>query len=207
MVTHQRSLFATGIPGVAPDPAFERVDLGARSWVDIAHGWFDGADSLLEHLVDAVDWKQGRRRMYDRVLDDPRLSHWYRDGDALPHPVFGDVRITLETRYRVQLGAVGLNYYRDGHDSVAFHRDRELRELDDTLIAIVTLGARRPFLIRPRGGGPSRDVAPASGDLLVMGGACQQHFEHGVPKLAHAGPRISMTWRWSRTVLASTDAT
>ena len=69
-------------------------------------------------------------------------------------------RAALEARYRVQLGAVGLNYYRDGRDSVAFHRDRELRELDDTLIAIVTLGARRPFLVRPLGGGTSRDLAP-----------------------------------------------
>ena len=206
MVTHQRSLFAYGEPGVAPDAAFERVDLGAGSWVDVARGWFEGGDALLDHLVGVVTWRQGRRQMYDRVLDDPRLSCWLRDDDTLPHPALADVRRALEARYAARFGAVGLNYYRDGRDSVAFHRDRELRDLDDTLIAIVTLGARRPFLIRPYGGGPSRDVAPASGDLLVMGGACQQHFEHGVPKLARAGPRISLTWRWSSpAVLASPE--
>jgi len=90
-----------------------------------------------------------------------------------------------------------LNYYRDGRDSVAPHRDRELRKLDETLIAIVTLGARRPFLVRPRGGGRSRNIAPAGGDLLVMGGACQRGWEHAVPKVVNAGPRISVTWRWS----------
>jgi alkylated DNA repair dioxygenase AlkB len=80
---------------------------------------------------------------------------------------------------------------------VAPHRDRELRHLDETLISIVTLGARRPFLIRPRGGGKSGDISPASGDLLVMGGRTQVGWEHGVPKVKHAGPRISVTWRWS----------
>jgi alkylated DNA repair dioxygenase AlkB len=81
---------------------------------------------------------------------------------------------------------------------VAYHRDRELRRLDDTLIAIVTLGAARPFLIRPLGGGRSRDLRPGSGDLLVMGGRCQVAWEHGVPKVAHAGPRISATLRWAK---------
>ena len=136
--------------------------------------------------------------MYDRVLDDPRLSCWYRDDDAMPHPAFADIRAALGTRYGASFGAVGLNYYRDGRDSVAFHRDRELRSLDDTLVAIVTLGARRPFLVRPFGGGRSTDLAPASGDLLVMGGTCQRAFEHGVPKVISSGPRISATWRWAR---------
>jgi alkylated DNA repair dioxygenase AlkB len=198
-VAHQRSLFAGGEPALAPLPRYERVALDDGSWIEVARGWLLGADALLDQLIATTAWQQGRRRMYDRTLDDPRLSCWFRDRDELPHPVAVDIRRALEARYRVRLGAVGLNYYRDGRDSVAFHRDRELRELDDTLIAIVTLGARRPFLVRPLGGGASRDVAPASGDLLVMGGACQQHFEHGVPKVARGcGPRVSMTWRWAR---------
>ena len=114
-----------------------------------------------------------------------------------PIPRLHHLRAALQQHYGVKLGGVGLNYYRDGHDSVAPHRDRELRQLDDTIVAIVTLGAKRPFLVRRHGGGPSIDISPASGDLLVMGGACQQHYEHGVPKVAHAGPRISASYRWS----------
>jgi len=135
--------------------------------------------------------------MYDRVLDDPRLSRWYSPADPLPHPSLEAVRQALSARYRVRFGGVGLNYYRDGRDSVAFHRDRELRQLTDTRVAILTLGAQRPFLVRPLGGGRSIDLAPASGDLIVMGGACQMGFEHGVPKIAHAGPRISASFRWA----------
>jgi alkylated DNA repair dioxygenase AlkB len=105
----------------------------------------------------------------------------------------------LEARYDVRFGSVGLNYYRDGNDSVAWHSDKELRDLEDTRIAILTLGARRPFLIRPKGGGASRDVKPGPGDLLVMGGRCQMDWEHNVPKVRRfTGPRISCSWRWMR---------
>jgi alkylated DNA repair dioxygenase AlkB len=199
VVPLQRSLLTAGPPAVDPDATWERLDLGADSWVDLARGFLRGADDVLDHIVPLVPWSCGRRFMYDRMVDDPRLSYRCPDRMTVPHPVLTRVRDALQARYGVELGALALNYYRDGQDSVAFHRDRELRELDDTLIAIVTLGARRPFLVRPlaRRGTRSRDLAPGSGDLLVMGGACQRTWEHGVPKVAVAGPRVSATWRWA----------
>jgi alkylated DNA repair dioxygenase AlkB len=178
---------------------FERVQLDDASWVDVARGWLDGADTLFDALVERVEWKQGKRWMYERMVDDPRLSHWFAAGTPLPHAALDDVRSALEARYGVRFGSVGCNYYRDGNDSVAWHADRELRELDDTIVAILTLGARRPFLIRPKGKGRSRDFAPTGGDLLVMGGRCQMGWEHSVPKVRRAGPRISCSWRWMRT--------
>jgi alkylated DNA repair dioxygenase AlkB len=197
MTAYQTSLLGTGDPAVDATVPFERLHLDDQSWVDIARGWLHGADTLLDALIDTVDWQQHRRWMYERMVDDPRLSRWFTADETLPHPGLALVRSALEAHYDVPLGGLGLNYYRDGRDSVAPHRDRELRHLDDTLIAIVTLGAERPFLIRPRGGGASRDISPASGDLLVMGGRTQVNWEHGVPKVKRAGPRISATWRWS----------
>ena len=135
--------------------------------------------------------------MYDRIVDEPRLSKWYRADDSFPHPVLRSVRAALTRAYQVHLSGVGLNYYRTGRDSVAWHRDTELRNLDRTLVAIVTLGAARPFLVRPYGGGSSHDIRPGSGDLLVMGGRAQAKWEHSVPKTASCGPRISASYRWS----------
>jgi alkylated DNA repair dioxygenase AlkB len=135
--------------------------------------------------------------MYERFVDEPRLSYWYSRGSELPGPELEMAGDRLERLYAVPLAGPGLNYYRDGRDSVAFHADRELKYLGDTIVAIVTLGATRPFLVRPRGGGRSVDLRPASGDLLVMGGACQAAFEHAVPKTAAAGPRVSASWRWA----------
>lgn len=199
----QGSLFGTGEPAVDHAATFERLVLDPdgehASWVDVCRGWLAGADTLFAQLVSATDWRQGRRTMWGREVDDPRLSRWYpprAPAAALPHPALHVMRRELRCRYARAFGGPGLNYYRDGQDSVAPHADRELRVLDDTLIAIVTLGGTRPFLIRPKGGGRSIDVRPGSGDLLVMGGRCQLAFEHAVPKVAHADPRISVSYRW-----------
>jgi alkylated DNA repair dioxygenase AlkB len=194
----QRSLLAMGPPRLAGDVTFERIQLDEKSWVDLARGFLLGADVVLDRVVAEVEWSQGRRWMYERYVDDPRLSHWWRDDEPLPHPVLADARLALSRRYRKPFTGAGLNYYRNGRDSVASHRDRELRYLDDTIVAILTLGACRPFLICPHPSGPSRDLSPASGDLLVMGGNFQAAWRHGVPKVARpVGPRVSVTWRWS----------
>jgi alkylated DNA repair dioxygenase AlkB len=193
----QGSLLGAREPELAPDPVIERITLDAESWIDVSRGWLLGADTLLEQLAREVPWRQHRRVMYDKVVDEPRVSKWYRGDEALPHPVMRAVGAALTQRYQVLLGSVGLNYYRNGRDSVAWHRDTELRTLDRTLVCIVTLGAARPFLVRPHGGGPSQDIHPASGDLLVMGGSTQKKWEHCVPKVASSGPRISMSLRWS----------
>jgi alkylated DNA repair dioxygenase AlkB len=197
VASFQASLFAGGEPVPNLSAPFQRLHLDATAWVDTAEGFLFGADSLFDHLDVNVRWRRGRRRMYDRMVDDPRLSRWYAEGEDLPHPALVSCREALSQRYGVSFATLGLNYYRDGHDSVAFHRDRELRHLDDTLVAIVSLGSARPFLLRPRGGGPSRSLRPASGDLLVMGGACQASFEHAVPKSTSGAARISATYRWS----------
>ena len=196
-IVHQPTLLGCAEPAIAPDVAWTRTALDADAWVDVAREWLAGADALAARLITAVPWKQGRRRMWDRTVDDPRLSHWGRRGDPPLDPALTQVHRALERRYRRRLHGPALNYYRDGRDSVAWHADRELRELDDTIVAIVTLGTRRPFLLRPKGGGQSLDIAPGSGDVLVMGGAAQRGWEHSVPKTARSGPRISVSFRWT----------
>jgi alkylated DNA repair dioxygenase AlkB len=202
VVPGQRSLFASGDVAVDRDAAWQRIALDDTSWVDLCRGHLLGADAVLDVVIGAVPWQCGRRYMYDRMVDDPRLSYRAGNGrpELVPHPVLAQVRDGLCARYGVSLGAAACNYYRDGRDSVAPHGDRELRDLDDSLVCLLTLGATRPFRLRPHGrtGGPTYDLAPGSGDLLVMGGACQRDWEHGVPKVRAAGPRVSVTWRWVR---------
>jgi alkylated DNA repair dioxygenase AlkB len=205
VVPGQRSLFASGDVAVDLDARWERIALDDTSWVDMCRGLLLGADSVLDVVIDSVPWQCGRRFMYDRMVDDPRLSYRAAGADRgcpelLPHPVLARVRDCVAERYGVTFGALACNYYRDGRDSVAPHGDRELRDVDDTLVALLTLGATRPFRLRPHGrsGGPTHDLAPGSGDLFVMGGACQRDWEHAVPKVRAAGPRVSVSWRWVR---------
>jgi alkylated DNA repair dioxygenase AlkB len=193
----QGTLLGVVEPRLADAPHYERIRLDNTTWVDVAREWLLGADTVLDHLVHDVPWRQSRRKMYGEIVDEPRLSMWFGLDEPAPHPVLARMRTALDDRYHVRVGSFGLNYYRNGRDSVAWHRDREMRHLDRTIVAILTLGAARPFLLRPYGGGPSIDLHPASGDLLVMGGRAQADWEHSVPKINSCGPRISVMLRWS----------
>jgi alkylated DNA repair dioxygenase AlkB len=193
---------------VAPDAAVERLHLDDTSWVDVSRGWLTGADALFEALRTDVAWEASRLFRYDHWVEERRLGSWWRPGTPLPHPSLAGVHRSLQHRYRVQLDGFGLIQYRDGRDGQAFHRDTDMRWLDDTVIAVLTLGARRPWLLRPRtsrhtlaeGRGAVHDLAPGSGDLIVMGGRCQADWEHSVPYLPNAevGVRISLQWRHAR---------
>ena len=109
--------------------------------------------------MSTVPWRHGRRWMYDRMVDEPRLTCGYSGDEPLPHPVLGEIRAALSQRYGRRFGGVFLNYYRDGHDSVAFHRDRELASSSEGLVAIVTLGTDAPVPVPAAlAGGRSVDV-------------------------------------------------
>lgn len=179
----------------------EHVDLGRGAWLDLRRSFCSGASGLLERLVAAVPWREERRRMYERMVDVPRLLAFYEAHSELPDAALSSMRAAVVDHYGSCSGGpvatVGLCLYRDGRDSVAWHGDRIGRgATEDTLVAIVSLGATRRFLVRPRGGGPTRRFELASGDLLVMGGSCQRTFEHAVPKTARpVGPRCSIQLR------------
>jgi alkylated DNA repair dioxygenase AlkB len=178
-----------------------RTKLDHGAWVDMLPGWLSGADMLFERLVKGVPWQAERRPMYDRVVDVPRLLRFYDESQALPDPVLDDARDALSSHYQSELGepfrTAGLCYYRDGRDSVAWHGDTFGRgATHDTMVAIVSVGAPRALLLRPRGGGESLRYQVGHGDLLVMGGSCQRSWEHAVPKTRRpAGPRISIQFR------------
>ena len=179
----------------------ERTTLTDDAWVDVRRSWVSGADLLFERLVDTVAWHGERRQMYDREVDVPRLLSFFGEQDSLPDPLLDEARDALSSHYATDLGGpfrtAGLCYYRDGRDSVAWHGDRIGRGRHrDTLVAIVSLGAPRQLLLRPRGGGTSLPFALGAGDLLVMGGSCQRSWDHCVPKTARpVGPRISVQFR------------
>jgi hypothetical protein len=132
--------------------------------------------------------------MYERVVDVPRLVAELPDHDP-GHPVLTEAAAGLSRHYGCALTRVSLAYYRDGRDSVAWHGDRLGYLVDDTVVAILSVGAPRRFLLRPAAGGASRAFDLGWGDLLVMGGSCQRTWQHAVPKVARAGPRISVQFR------------
>jgi alkylated DNA repair dioxygenase AlkB len=193
----QASLLAGGEP--AFDTSFtgiQRHHLDDDAWVDELRGWVTGADELFAALLEVAPWRQKDIWIYKRRLPEPRLTaRWRLREEEPPLPILGDMAKALSERYDVAFTQVGANLYRSGSDSVAWHGDRVARELDEATVALVSLGAPRPFKLRPKGGGKSVAFVPDRGDLMVMGGSCQRTWDHAVPKVRSAGPRMSIQFR------------
>ncbi|MDQ0604141.1 alkylated DNA repair dioxygenase AlkB [Streptomyces canus] len=203
MTTHlQASLFdQTDEIRLGRLDGIRRTALGHGAWIDVLPGWLGGSDALFEQLAAEVPWRAERRTMYDHVVDVPRLLAFYGVDDVLPHPVLAQAREALTAHYAEELGepftTAGLCFYRDGRDSVAWHGDRIGRGArEDTMVAILSVGAPRDLLLRPMRGGSAVRRPLGHGDLIVMGGSCQRTWEHSVPKTTRAaGPRISVQFR------------
>jgi alkylated DNA repair dioxygenase AlkB len=181
----------------------QRTSLSHGAWVDVQRGWLDGSAELFTRLAERVPWHAERRKMYDRTVDVPRLLCFYREDAPLPDEMLDACRRELSEYYRDELGesfaTAGLCLYRDGRDSVAWHGDTIGRGgTEDTMVAILSLGAARPLLLRPRPGTGTGSLRYnlGHGDLIVMGGSCQRTWEHAIPKTARGtGARISVQFR------------
>src|SRR4051794_30332840 len=88
----------------ALDGRVERRQLTRGAWVDIRPGWLQGADALMRALVEDVPWRAERRRMYERVVDVPRMLCFYGENDPLPHPVLDQAKDLLNAHYGDELG-------------------------------------------------------------------------------------------------------
>jgi alkylated DNA repair dioxygenase AlkB len=157
---------------------------------DLQREWFA---TLRDHIA----WRSERRPMYDRVVDVPRLvaSHKLAAAD-LPEPIRA-MRPAVEAFCGVSFTSAGLNFYRDGNDSVAPHGDRLANDPVQAPVALVSLGDTRRMTIRSRTK-PRRilDLDLEPGSLLVMSYASHFNYDHGIPKTTqHVGPRISVAFR------------
>ena len=196
---YQPSLF--GSPEPAFDPAFSylrRIHLDEAAWIDLAPGWVAGSDRLFEAILGAKGWAQRDRWMYDHRVLEPRLTaRWtLESGEPLEPAILDSMRLALSARYGALFDSAGFNLYRDGRDSVAWHRDKIRPEIEDPVVALISLGEPRRLSFRPVGGGASRVFPLGHGALLVTGGAAQRTWEHAVLKVARAGARISVAFRY-----------
>ena len=176
--------------------------LGRGAWVDLLPGWLSGADGLFDDPAGrrCPGWPSGAR-CTSGWSTCRGCSASTASTTRCPIPALTTARESLNAHYGPELGepftTAGLCLYRDGRDSVAWHGDTIGRgRMEDTMVAIVSLGSPRHLLLRPRGGGATIRQQLGHGDLLVMGGSCQRTWEHAVPKTSRAvGPRVSVQFR------------
>ncbi len=184
----------------------ERLWLDDTAWVDVARGWLPDADRVYEEVLEQSAWQESKIFRYEKWVVEPRLTAW--SGGPNAHPALLEAQQRLQRMYKVRFNGFALAQYRNGLDGQAFHRDNDMKWCENTIIALVTLGAQRPWYLRPRANrnnhglenkGATHDLRPANGDLMVMGGTCQLGWEHSVPQLRdqRVGVRISAQWRWT----------
>lgn len=180
-------------------------------WVDHRPGFLDAstAGSLQSRLAAEVPWTVHRIRMFGRWVDSPRLSCWMGDPEARYrysgalfepepwHPAIAQLLPRLELACGVRFNSVLLNRYRHGRDSMGWHSDDEPELGPEPVIASLSLGEPRRFLMRMRADHAMKaEWRLAHGDLLVMRDDCQRVAQHALPKMAGvSGERINLTFR------------
>jgi alkylated DNA repair dioxygenase AlkB len=213
----QCALFGSGEPSF--DAGLRRIRRAALSegaWFEHHPSWLEGHERVFRELERSIDWQSHRRMMYEREVDVPRLvARAPREGRLAE--LLQALARTLGARYGRPFPNISLAYYRDGNDSVAFHGDKLGRLVDDAIVATVSVGEPRRFLLQPNSLQPNRTSQARErphprasgtgagrsslsfdlgwGDLFVMGGTCQRTWQHAIPKRSHADPRISIMFR------------
>lgn len=154
-------------------------------------------------LLTGVAWRQNTLHLYGKSHLEPRLTAWYGPEYryssirwcAQPFtPQLETLRAELERLTRFPFNAVLINRYRNGRDAMGWHRDNE-HEIDQTLIASVSFGATRDFLIRRKGEKKTTSIGLIHGSLLLMH-CLQSDYEHALPKrLRVHDERVNLTFR------------
>ena len=164
--------------------------------------------TVMQRLIDETPWRAESITLYGKAMLQPRLSAWHGDPGArytysgttfepAPFtPLQLDIKQAVEAATGHRFNSVLLNYYRNEQDSMGFHSDDE-RELGrNPAIAAVSFGAARTFILKHKTLPKTVKVALGGGSLLLMAGALQHHWRHGINKeKTPRGPRISLTFR------------
>jgi alkylated DNA repair dioxygenase AlkB len=189
----------------------ERLNLFDGAWLDVQGGWLaaSAADELLDTLLRELAWEQRHIVLFGKQVLQPRLIAWagelpYRySGQTLePRPWPDAARAVLASVNAtacVDFNHVLINRYRDGKDSMGYHADAEPELGPDPPVATLSLGASRRFCLRrhdKRSGEPPRSLLLEHGSLLIMGGSCQRHYRHAIPRAEDdLTQRVSLTFR------------
>jgi alkylated DNA repair dioxygenase AlkB len=165
---------------------------------------------ILRQLIADVAWRQEEIVVWRRKITQPRLIAWYGDSgrgyaysgirlNPLPWtPLLRDIKGCVEEAAGSRFNSVLLNYYRDERDSIGYHSDDEPELGERPIIASLSLGEERRFVLKHK---TLKSVRPvrlslASGSLLLMQGDTQRHWRHGIPKESRpCGPRVNLTFR------------
>ncbi|WP_295996757.1 alpha-ketoglutarate-dependent dioxygenase AlkB [Rugamonas sp.] len=170
----------------------------------LALPWSNAA--ILARLIADTAWRADSITLYGRRHAQPRLTAWHGEAryrysgmtlEPLPFTALQlDIKRAVELATGRRYNSVLLNYYRDERDSMGFHADDEKELGPEPAIASVSFGATRTFILKHRRLPKTVKLALGDGSLLLMAGALQSHWRHGINKESTPrGPRVNLTFR------------
>ena len=166
------------------------------------------ATYFYETILSAVPWSQDRLTLFGKTHLAPRMSCWMADASLSygysnmtmqPTPWLAELRKLahlVSTQAQVEFNSVLINHYRDGQDSNGWHADNEPELGPDPIVASLSLGGTRDFRLKHNATKQTHTIALSHGSLLIMSSGMQTHWQHSVPKRAHAESRINLTFRY-----------
>ncbi|WP_229412592.1 alpha-ketoglutarate-dependent dioxygenase AlkB [Massilia sp. Root335] len=166
-----------------------------------------GNAEILARLLDETPWRADTVVVYGKRYLQPRLTAWYGEASytysgltlqPLPlTPLLAQLRAAVERVTGQRYNSVLLNYYRDGADSMGMHSDDEPELGPRPVIASLSYGATRTFILRHRRNQRTVKLDLTDGSLVLMAGTLQAHWRHGINKTAKlVGPRLNLTFRY-----------
>jgi alkylated DNA repair dioxygenase AlkB len=185
------------IPGTKRVKKFELPD----AELVLKEQFFDKAisDSFYQCLLSQTPWREHERKIYDKIVVDPRLIAWYdQNAPAKWTPELLTIKARVEADCGIAFDSVLLNYYRDGRDSVSWHSDKKPVPGKNPPIASISFGETRPFRVRHKfdKSYPVLEIPLTHGSFLLMGGSMQDYWEHHIPKTNKPiAPGINLTFR------------
>lgn len=192
-------------------PTWEPIP-AADAEIKLLRGFFDHtrAKQFFDIIRTSTPWRQDKIRVYGREHLLPRLQQWYGDQGGIYRwsgiemapepwtPTLLEIKHEVEIKAQTSFNSLLINLYRDGHDTVSWHADDEPGLGSDPVIASVSLGATRDFLLRhkSRNDLPKLTIQLTDGSLLLMAGRTQRCWDHCIPRrAATTGERINLTFR------------
>lgn len=165
------------------------------------------SDKYLKYFKENINWKQNEYNFNGRIVKSPRLVAWYGDKNYTysgitnkPNdwtPKLLELKNLVERKSKGKFNSVLLNWYRNENDSISWHSDAEKELGKELIIASVSLGEEREFLLKHRRTKETRKINLYSGSLLLMRGKTQEKWQHAIEKAkTKKADRINLTFRW-----------
>ena len=170
----------------------------------------DECNTIIPRLNSDINWMREKITMWGKKIITKRRIAWYGDegrsytysGTTFQPSTWNQILLRIKDRVESKtshkFNSVLLNDYKDGSVGMGWHSDDEKELGKNPIIASLSFGANRDFILKHR---EKKDIEKVkihlkNGSLLLMLDSTQHYWKHSIPKrLKVKNSRINLTFR------------